>query len=36
VDQKVELGLADKKMTANLFCLVFKPMEGNIALLEDA
>ncbi|KAH7364894.1 BCS1 N terminal-domain-containing protein [Rhexocercosporidium sp. MPI-PUGE-AT-0058] len=29
VDYKVELGLADKKMTAELFSLVFKPMEGD-------
>ncbi|KAH6700563.1 hypothetical protein BKA61DRAFT_636604 [Leptodontidium sp. MPI-SDFR-AT-0119] len=36
VDKKVELGLADKKMTADLFCLVFKPVEGDIALSEDA
>jgi chaperone BCS1 len=36
VDQKVELGLADKKMTADLFRLVFKPMEGDVALPEDA
>ncbi|RDL41311.1 uncharacterized protein BP5553_01290 [Venustampulla echinocandica] len=32
VDKKVELGLADKKMTANLFCLVFKPVVGDVAL----
>jgi chaperone BCS1 len=36
VDKKVELGLADNKMTADLFCLVFKPVEGDVALLEDA
>jgi len=36
VDKKVELGLADKKMTADLFCLVFKPMEGDIAPTKDA
>jgi chaperone BCS1 len=35
VDKKVELGLADKKMTADLFCLVFKPMEGDIVPTED-
>jgi chaperone BCS1 len=34
-DKKVEIGLANKKMTANLFYLVFKPVEGNVALLED-
>jgi hypothetical protein len=32
VDKKVELGLADKKMTADLFCVIFKPMEGDVAL----
>jgi chaperone BCS1 len=31
VDKKVELGLADKKMTADLFYVVFKPVEGDIA-----
>jgi SpoVK/Ycf46/Vps4 family AAA+-type ATPase len=36
VDKRVELGLADKKMTADLFCVVFKPVEGDVALLEDA
>jgi chaperone BCS1 len=36
VDKKVELGLADNKMTADLFCLVFKPVEGDVALPEDA
>jgi chaperone BCS1 len=30
VDRKFELGLADKKMTADLFCIVFMPMEGDI------
>jgi chaperone BCS1 len=35
-DKKVELGLASNKMTANLFCHVFKPVQGNVALLEDA
>jgi chaperone BCS1 len=35
VDKKVELGLADKKMTADLFCFVFKPMEGDVALPKD-
>jgi hypothetical protein len=34
--KKVELGLADKKMTADLFCVVFKPMEGDVALLKNA
>jgi len=33
---QVELGLANKKMTADLFCVVFKPMEGDIALLKKA
>ena len=36
VDKKVELGLADKKMTANLFYVVFKPIEGDVALLKNA
>jgi chaperone BCS1 len=36
VDKKVELGLADKEMTADIFCLVFKPVESDIALVEDA
>jgi mitochondrial chaperone BCS1 len=36
VDKKVELRLANKKMTANLFCVVFKPMEGDVALLKNA
>jgi hypothetical protein len=36
VDKKVELGLADKKMTADLFCVVFKPMEADVALLKNA
>lgn len=34
VDKKVELGLADKRMTSDLFCLVFKPVAGDIAPLE--
>lgn len=36
MDKKVEIGLADKEMTAELFCLVFKPKEGEVTLLEDA
>jgi len=36
VDKKVELGLADNKMTADLFCLVFKPVQEDVALPEDA
>jgi hypothetical protein len=36
VDKKVELGLANKKMTADLFYIVFKPIEGDIALLKNA
>jgi len=36
VDKKVELGLADKKITADLFYLVFMPVKGDVALLEDA
>jgi chaperone BCS1 len=34
VDKKVELGLADKNMTSDLFCLVFKPVAGDVAPLE--
>ncbi len=30
VDRKVELGVADKKMTANLFSVVFKPVEVDV------
>jgi chaperone BCS1 len=29
VDKKVELGLANKKITTDLFCVVFKPVEGD-------
>lgn len=36
VDKKVELGLADKKMTDELFHIVFKPMEGDAAPPENA
>ena len=36
IDKKVELGLANNKITANLFCLVFKPIEGNIAFAKNA
>jgi chaperone BCS1 len=35
VDKKVELGLADNKMTADLFCLIFKPKEGEVTLPKD-
>jgi chaperone BCS1 len=34
VDKKVELGLADKNMTSDLFSLVFKPVAGDVAPLE--
>jgi hypothetical protein len=34
VDKKVEP--ARKKMTADLFCFVFKPVEGGVALPKDA
>jgi mitochondrial chaperone BCS1 len=33
---KVNLGLADKKMTTDLFCVVFKPVEGDVAPLKNA
>jgi chaperone BCS1 len=36
VDKRVELGLADNQMTADLFCLVFKPVQGDVAPAEDA
>jgi chaperone BCS1 len=36
VDKKVELRLANKKITANLFCVVFKLIEGDVALLKNA
>ncbi|OWP06252.1 hypothetical protein B2J93_2490 [Marssonina coronariae] len=36
IDKKVELRLADNKMTADLFCLVFKPVEGDVTFTEDA
>ena len=36
VDKKVELGLADNTMTADLFCLVFKPVQEDVALPQDA
>ncbi|PQE07185.1 mitochondrial chaperone BCS1 protein [Rutstroemia sp. NJR-2017a BVV2] len=36
VDKKVELGFADSEMTADPFCLVFKPVEGDVTLPEDA
>jgi hypothetical protein len=35
VDKKVELGLANNKIMANLFCFVFKPAELDVALPED-
>jgi mitochondrial chaperone BCS1 len=35
VDKIVELGLANNQITANLFCLVFKPIKGDVALLKD-
>ncbi|KAH6702763.1 BCS1 N terminal-domain-containing protein [Leptodontidium sp. MPI-SDFR-AT-0119] len=35
VDKKVELGLADSNMAADLFCLVFKPVEGAVAPPEN-
>jgi hypothetical protein len=36
VDKKIELGLADKNMTTDLFCLVFKPVAGDVAPSEGA
>jgi hypothetical protein len=36
VDKKVELGLADKKITADIFRLIFKPVEGDAGPPENA
>jgi hypothetical protein len=36
VDKKVELKLANNKITAELFCLVFKPVQGDVSLAEVA
>jgi mitochondrial chaperone BCS1 len=36
IDKKIKLGLADNQMAANLFCLVFKPVESDVAFTEDA
>jgi chaperone BCS1 len=36
VDKKVELGLADNIITADLFYLVFKPVQEDVTLPEDA
>ncbi len=36
IDKKVELGLANNKIIADLFYLVFKPIEGDVAFIEDA
>jgi ATP-dependent 26S proteasome regulatory subunit len=36
VDEKVELGLANKEIIANIFRLVFKPVKGDVAPPEDA
>jgi hypothetical protein len=35
VDKKVKLRLTNNKITADLFCLVFKPIQKNVALLKD-
>jgi mitochondrial chaperone BCS1 len=35
IDKKVELGLADKKITAELFCFVFKPIKGDIVPADN-
>jgi chaperone BCS1 len=35
VDKKVELGLTNNKIIVGFFYLVFKPVEGDVALLED-
>jgi chaperone BCS1 len=36
IDKKVELGLTNNKITADLFCLVFKPIESDVAFTKDA
>ena len=36
VDNKFKLLLADNQMTADLFCLSFKPMKGEVALPKNA
>ena len=36
VDKKIELGFADKNMPADLFCVMFKHMEGDAALPKNA
>jgi ATP-dependent 26S proteasome regulatory subunit len=33
IDKKVELGLTNKSITANLFCLIFKPIVGESDIL---
>jgi chaperone BCS1 len=35
IDKKVKLRLADSNIAADLFCLVFKPVEGAVAPLEN-
>ena len=35
VDKKVKLRLTDNKMTADLFCLIFKPVEGDVTFTEN-
>jgi ATP-dependent 26S proteasome regulatory subunit len=35
VDKKVKLGLFDKKIIANLFSCLFKPVKGDVTLLEN-
>jgi len=35
VNMKVELGLANNEMTADIFRLVFKPVKGDVALPVD-
>ena len=35
INKKVKLGLANNKIIANIFRLVFKPVKGDVALLVD-
>jgi hypothetical protein len=35
VDKKIELGLVNNEIIANIFRLVFKLVKGDVALLKD-
>jgi hypothetical protein len=36
INKKVELGLIDKKITADIFYLVLKLIKGDVALIKNA